>query len=128
MFIYTNTKTETWNEEVESNETNRNLWWKKSPQPKSSSQILVDTLQLQCIYCFKSRPICQYISRDTGILAEILVFYLKRYDKCKILPDIILDRYIATWPIYCPMSEMNISDISPRDAFEELLRTHLMSF
>ena len=29
----------------------------------------------------------------TGISIEILVFYPKRYDKCKILPENILDRY-----------------------------------
>jgi len=33
------------------------------------------------------------IRRYIGISAEIPVFYPKRYDKCKILPDIILDRY-----------------------------------
>ena len=59
------------------------------------------------------------------------MFYPKLYDKCKILPDIVLTdmvRYIATWPIFWPISEMNISDISPRDTFEKLLQTHLRSF
>ena len=45
----------------------------------------------------------------TGISAEISVFYSKRYDKCKNLLDIILDRYwpnIATWSIYRPIFEM----------------------
>ena len=37
------------------------------------------------------------IGRYTGLSAEIPVFYSKRYDKCKNLPDIILDRY---GPIY----------------------------
>ena len=71
------------------------------------------------------------LGRYTGISIEIPVFYLKRYDKCTILPDIILDhmgRYLATWPIYRPISEMNIFDISPRDAFEELLQIDLRSF
>ena len=61
------------------------------------------------------------IGRDTCISAEIPVFYSKRYDKYKNLPDIILDlygliyrhvvdisadirdeniRYIVTWPIW----------------------------
>jgi len=39
-----------------------------------------------------------------------------------------MGRYIATWPIYRPIAEMNISDISPRDTFEEFLQTHLRSF
>ena len=29
-----------------------------------------------------------------------------------------MSRYIAMWPIYDSISEMNILDISPRDAFE----------
>ena len=33
-----------------------------------------------------------------------------------------MSRYIATWLIYWPISEMNISDISPCDAFEEFLQ------
>ena len=61
------------------------------------------------------------IGRYFGILAEIPVFYPKLYDKDKILLDIILDRYIVTWPIYQLISEMKLSDISSRDAFEELL-------
>jgi len=36
--------------------------------------------------------------------------------------------YIVTWPICQSISEMNISDISSRDAFDELLQTDLMSF
>ena len=53
----------------------------------------------------------------TGILVEMLVFYSKLYNKCKILPDIFwtdMGRYIVTWLIYRPIPEMNISDISPR--------------
>jgi len=37
MFINTKTKTQTWNETIETNETkraDRNLWWKKGPKPK----------------------------------------------------------------------------------------------
>ena len=30
------------------------------------------------------------LGRYTGILAEISVFYLKRYDKCEKLPDIVM--------------------------------------
>jgi len=81
-------------------------------------------------HCSSSPPSKQSILNlgwYTGISAEILVFYSKRYDKCKILPDIVLGRYITTWPIRRLISEMNISDISPRDAFEEILYTHLRS-
>ena len=55
------------------------------------------------------------IGRYTGISAEISVFYPKRYDKCKNLPDIVLDRY---WPIYRHVADIladirdEISDIS----------------
>ena len=76
-------------------------------------------------------PIVLNIGQYTGISTEIRVFYSKRYDKCKILPDIVLDRmgrYIAAWLIYRPISEMKISDISSCDAFKELLQTHLRSF
>ena len=51
----------------------------------------------------------------TGISTEIPVFYQKRYDKCKNLPDIILDRY---GPIYRHVADISadirdeISDIS----------------
>ena len=65
------------------------------------------------------------IGRYTGISTEISVFYSKRYDKCIILRDIVLDRY---GPIYQPISEMKISDISPNDAFADLLQIHLRSF
>ena len=44
------------------------------------------------------------IGRYTGISAEIPVFYPKQYDKCKNLPDFILDRY---GPIY-----RHVADIS----------------
>ena len=44
------------------------------------------------------------IDRYTVISAEIPVFYPKRYDKCRNLPDIVLDRY---WPIY-----RHVADIS----------------
>ena len=55
------------------------------------------------------------ISRHSGISVEISVFYQKRYDKCKNLPDIILDRYEL---IYCHLADISadirdeISDIS----------------
>jgi len=39
-----------------------------------------------------------------------------------------MGQYIVTWPIYWPIFKMNISDILPRDIFEELLQTHLRSF
>ena len=71
------------------------------------------------------------IGRYTGILVEIWVFYPKRYDKCKILSDIILDRYEPIYrhvAIYRSIFEMKISDISSRNAFEELLQTHLKIF
>ena len=42
--------------------------------------------------------------RYTGISVEIPVFYLKRYDKCKFLSDIILDQYE---PIYCHVADIS---------------------
>jgi len=65
----------------------------------------------------------QYISRDTSILSKTI-------RQVQLLQDIVLDRYelIATWLIYRPISEMNIFDISPRDAFDELSQTHLRNF
>ena len=56
------------------------------------------------------------IARYTGKSAEIPVFYSKRYDKCKILPDIILDQY---WPIY-----RHVADISA-DIRDEISEIHL---
>ena len=53
------------------------------------------------------------IGRYTGISAEISVFYSKRYDKCKILSDIVLDRY---GPIY-----RHVADISA-DTQDENIR------
>ena len=50
------------------------------------------------------RSIVLNIGRYTGISAEIPVFYPKRYNKCKDLPDIVLDRY---GPIY-----RHVADIS----------------
>ena len=50
------------------------------------------------------RNIVLNISRYTDISAEISVFYSKQYDKCKNLPDIVLDRYV---PIY-----RHVADIS----------------
>ena len=61
------------------------------------------------------RIIVLNIGRYTSISAEIPVFYPKRYDKCKILPDINLDRY---GPIYRYVADISadirdeISDIS----------------
>ena len=55
------------------------------------------------------------IGQYTRISAEIPVFYPKRYDKYKNLPDIVLDRY---WPIYRHVADISadirdeISDIS----------------
>ena len=55
------------------------------------------------------------IGRYTGISTEIPVFYPKRYDKCKNLSDIVLDRY---GPIYRHVADISadirdeISDIS----------------
>ena len=55
------------------------------------------------------------IGRDTDISAEISVFYPKRYNKCKNLSDIVLDRY---WLIYRHVTDISadirdeISDIS----------------
>jgi len=70
--------------------------------------------------------------RYTGISAEMSVFYPKWYDKCNILSDIFLDRYGLIYrqvvAEYQPISEMKISNISPRDTFEEFLQTHLRSF
>ena len=39
-----------------------------------------------------------------GISVEILVFYSRRYDKYKILPDNILDRYEL---IYCHVADIS---------------------
>jgi len=44
------------------------------------------------------------LGRYAGISTEIPLFYSKRYDKCKILPDIVLNRYR---PIY-----RHVTDIS----------------
>jgi len=41
----------------------------------------------------------------TGILAEISVFYSKRYDKCKNLSDIIFDQY---GPIYRHVADISV--------------------
>jgi len=43
MFIFTKTKTETWNKTVETNATDRNLWWNKGPKSKPSSRTLAIT-------------------------------------------------------------------------------------
>ena len=56
------------------------------------------------MHCFKYRTIYRYS-------AKIPVFYSKRYDKCKNLPDIILDRY---GPIY-----RHVADISA-DILDEI--------
>jgi len=71
------------------------------------------------------------LDRYISVSVEIPVFYPKRYDKCKILPDISLNRYwpiIALWPIYWPIYEMNMFDKLSHNAFKELLQTHLRSF
>jgi len=71
------------------------------------------------------------IGRHTGISAERAVFYPKRYDKYKILSDTFwtdMSRYIATWLIYRPISEMKISDKSSCDIFEKILQMDLRSF
>ena len=55
------------------------------------------------------------IGRYINILTEISIFYPKRYDKCKNLPDIVLDRHE---PIYRHVTDISadirdeISDIS----------------
>ena len=48
---------------------------------------------MQSLKCSDISSIVLNIGRYTGILAEIPVFYSKRYGKCKNLPDIVLDRY-----------------------------------
>ena len=64
---------------------------------------------------FRFTSIVLNIDRYTDISAEIQKFYPKRYDKCKNLPNIILDRY---WPIYRHVADIladirdEISDIS----------------
>ena len=45
------------------------------------------------------------ICRYTGISAEIPVFYSKRYDKCKILLDIVLDQH---GPIYRHVTDISV--------------------
>jgi len=55
------------------------------------------------------------IGRYTGISAEKPVFYSKRYDKCKNLPDIVLDRYGLIYRHVADISadiQDEISDIS----------------
>jgi len=44
------------------------------------------------------------LGRYASISAKIPIFYQKLYDKCKILSDIILDRYRAT---YCPVDDIS---------------------
>ena len=57
----------------------------------------------------------RWLGRGLGmagaISAEIPLFYPKRYDKCKNLSDIVLDRYEL---IYCHVADIRdeISDIS----------------
>ena len=60
------------------------------------------------IHCFKYRPVCRYIGRDTDILSKTIRWVQK-------LPDIVLDRY---GPIYRHVADISvdirdeISDIS----------------
>jgi len=69
-------------------------------RPWSASELVIP---FKCEHCFKSWSIYLYIARDTGILPEIPVFYLNRYDKCKILPDIVLEWY---GPIYLHVADI----------------------
>jgi len=46
----------------------------------------VNTINIQCMCAIQH--IVLNISRYTGISTKIPVFYPKRYDKCKILPNI----------------------------------------
>ena len=73
----------------------------------------VNTINIQCMCAIQHTVL--NISRHTDISTEIPVFYPKWYDKCKILPNIVLDRY---GPIYRHMADISadirdeISDIS----------------
>ena len=77
---------------------------------------VINVLNLADILVYRLRYM-YFIQNDTINAKFYRIFFLDRYGQ-----------NIATWPIYGLMSEMNISDISPRDAFEELLQTHLRNF
>ena len=84
-------------------------WYKAKFVAKSYTQDLYREL----LWDFSLIAIVLNIGRYTDISIKIWVFYPKRYDKCKILPDIILNRY---GPIY-----RHVGDISA-DICDENIR------
>jgi len=78
-------------------------WYKAKFVAKSYTQDLYREL----LWDFSLIAIVLNIGRYTDISIKIWVFYPKRYDKCKILSDIILDRY---GPIYRHVADI-LTDI-----------------